>query len=1080
MKKTKNLMKNFNHLLMVLVYTTLVNRMEAQISGSVFRDYNGNGTMETSAPNEPLAAGIIVTAYGANDAIVASYTTTNASAPNYTIPVSGTTFNGTLGSNTGFVANATVVRLEFVIPNSGTCSVNGTIDYPSAAGVTYGTATRFLPTSGSARINNNFAFNYPGDLVSSTYNPLLFIPRFSQGNPTGGGTTGTSDGLNGFSYNNSGVTVPAAKLTTANVGCVYGMAYSRPANKLFAGAYIRRYYGLGPAFSGSSGAIYLINNLGSATPTASAFYDMDGNGYATRYNGLLAYGSTTSFSITGTAPLNTINYLGATDPNSGLPIGLGVVGANSGSATTTRNLSASNTVASNDPAAWGQVGRVGLGDIEISDDGKYLFVVNLYDRKLYRLTLNDPINPTAVTAVSSYALPAPPARSSKGGGFIVTYGTATTAFYTGAAGGGYQRPFGLKYYRGKVYVATVTSGETGGTSTKDNNSGVPEYTDLWAYVWQFDADAGTPAFNTTPLLQEPQNYNRGTNGDAADETWHPWTNTFQGAIPADASFYYYSQPMFTGIEFDNDGSMVLSFRDRFGDQMGSLNKPLTGNGSYSAGATGEILRAYKNNATCTYELEVNAKEGASSSKLATAGVGDNQGPGGGEFYYQDNTYNVVTGSYTWGGGTNFSNTWHLNLSEGSLVMLPGATEITSTFVDPFNLYSGGVSWYNNTTGANARDYQLHIGNTVQDLGKTNGLGDMEMVTPLAPIEIGNRVWNDLNGDGIQNAGEPGIANVSLELVDNLGNPVDSDPLTIGIQQTFVTTDANGNWFLTSATGTDAAGINYGVAFLPNTIYKVKLATGVTDDWDPAANGGLGAPRAGQQLTGMQLTQTNITGNGQPDFSDNDASLISSIPQITITIGNYGENNHNIDFGFALLLLPSKIISFTAVKQNSQSQLQFTIAQAATGSVFTIERSTNGTSFLAIGSVNGSPASTYHYTDAVPVQNAKNFYRIKELDAWGKVSYSEIRMVKFTKSTSMEVYPIPATSNINILFNDDLLNQPVTITLYNMLGKEMVRRFVNQAGSTETLNISTYAIGVYQLRILHNNSVVSERKIVIIK
>jgi len=53
--------------------------------------------------------------------------------------------------------------------------------------------------------------------------------------------------------------------------------------------------------------------------------------------------------------------------------------------------------------------------------------------------------------------------------------------------------------------------------------------------------------------------------------------------------------------------------------------------------------------------------------------------------------------------------------------------------------------------------------------------------------IGDKVWNDANGNGIQDAGEAGIAGVKVELLDENGQPVldtDGNPIT-------TTTDANG-------------------------------------------------------------------------------------------------------------------------------------------------------------------------------------------------------------------------------------------------------------------------------------------------
>ncbi len=48
-----------------------------------------------------------------------------------------------------------------------------------------------------------------------------------------------------------------------------------------------------------------------------------------------------------------------------------------------------------DSAAYSQVGKLSLGDLEISDDGRYLYSVNLYDKKLYEIDLTNPKEPIA-------------------------------------------------------------------------------------------------------------------------------------------------------------------------------------------------------------------------------------------------------------------------------------------------------------------------------------------------------------------------------------------------------------------------------------------------------------------------------------------------------------------------------------------------------------------------------------------------------------------------------------------------------------------------------------------------------------
>ncbi|PNZ88036.1 hypothetical protein CD148_12215, partial [Staphylococcus delphini] len=55
--------------------------------------------------------------------------------------------------------------------------------------------------------------------------------------------------------------------------------------------------------------------------------------------------------------------------------------------------------------------------------------------------------------------------------------------------------------------------------------------------------------------------------------------------------------------------------------------------------------------------------------------------------------------------------------------------------------------------------------------------------PVPPTRnIGDKVWEDTNKDGIQDADEPGIANVTVTLKDADGNVVDTR-----------VTDTNGNY-----------------------------------------------------------------------------------------------------------------------------------------------------------------------------------------------------------------------------------------------------------------------------------------------
>tara|TARA_Y100001933_G_C19015145_1_gene571172 strand:+ start:9212 stop:20929 length:11718 start_codon:yes stop_codon:yes gene_type:complete len=58
---------------------------------------------------------------------------------------------------------------------------------------------------------------------------------------------------------------------------------------------------------------------------------------------------------------------------------------------------------------------------------------------------------------------------------------------------------------------------------------------------------------------------------------------------------------------------------------------------------------------------------------------------------------------------------------------------------------------------------------------SSGLGNISLImgTPPATGSIGDRVWQDSNANGIQDAGEPGIAGVTVNLLDDQGDVLDS-------------------------------------------------------------------------------------------------------------------------------------------------------------------------------------------------------------------------------------------------------------------------------------------------------------------
>jgi protocatechuate 3,4-dioxygenase beta subunit len=94
---------------------------------------------------------------------------------------------------------------------------------------------------------------------------------------------------------------------------------------------------------------------------------------------------------------------------------------------------------------------------------------------------------------------------------------------------------------------------------------------------------------------------------------------------------------------------------------------------------------------------------------------------------------------------------------------------------------GGKEGKDSDADANGVIAPFILGSSAFDIDRDAGL-----LAPgfVRPAQVGKRVWNDLNGDGLFGAGEQGVANVRVELIN------ESTSATVGATQT----DANGFYY----------------------------------------------------------------------------------------------------------------------------------------------------------------------------------------------------------------------------------------------------------------------------------------------
>ncbi|MEM9990268.1 MAG: SdrD B-like domain-containing protein [Bacteroidota bacterium] len=505
--------------------------------------------------------------------------------------------------------------------------------------------------------------------------------------------------------------------------------------------------------------------------------------------------------------------------------------------------------------AYDQIGKVGIGDIDFSSDG-FLWVMSLGDQTLYRVNVGpDGSNVPGMADVTAYPTPNP--------GCI----------------DGQWRPFSVKVDEssGRVLIGGVCSNE--GITPYPTEPPMPEdanftpFPNLDAYVYEFDMVTG--GFNTTPIVSVPLDYPKGCAVYANDGPmmrqsgcqWFPWTDSTDPQFTSPTSTpgrvrFTHPQPILADIEILPDGDLTLNFLDRAGALAGVESPDATCTGQwFEAVTSGDLLRVDFDGTN--YTLESN---GSVATPGAGGGVGNGDGPGGGEFYQR---------CFSPPPAGNLS---HCDLASGGSAYLPGENNMIISQLDPdMQFFSGGLSSYNNNNGG-FRDGIDFYSNAIgpPTLGKGQGIGDVEVLCGAAPIEIGNFVWNDADGDGIQDAGEMGIAGVDVQLFD---------PVTMMVVAT-ATTDMNGNYIFSSGPGTTMMNgpFVYNLPLEFGDMYQLRI---------------VGAEGSGQQgsLSGFEVTGSNSDMSANGDARDSDGTQADD-SVISFTLGTAGQNDHTYDFGFA--------------------------------------------------------------------------------------------------------------------------------------------------------------------------------------
>ncbi|GAB4442653.1 MAG: SdrD B-like domain-containing protein [Chloroflexi bacterium OHK40] len=404
------------------------------------------------------------------------------------------------------------------------------------------------------------------------------------------------------------------------------------------------------------------------------------------------------------------------------------------------------------------VGYSGLGDIEISPDGRELFLVNLGARRIERYDItsfpplrgtpipfdqgigdrNDPLdlilaaNPASNTAATRsdfipFALEFAPFEAPDGP--LLALGITDTARRAVMAGGAAPPAF-----YPVVYVATYTVNKA--TTQKWALSLRQELNDARIAVRMRDSQIdGIWA----------SNYH-----DRGIQSWNPWHSNLS-AMPRTfvatlGDTLIYPQPLLADIEFTRDGRrMYLGLRDRTGDQAFVAAAPP---GHFAAVAQGDTLVYDLNGGSWALQTSSRSSDPANTrpdDAFVRPAPSDR---------FDDNRHSFDPAA----------SPFHVENHQGSLAtslqgsgMTPTERLATTTLLGS---RQSGLAFYEQDGGYWAANPNTLVSASPYGGGKAANLGDLELLCTYAFVS--GMVWRDQNGDGVRNGGDGPIAGITLE------------------------------------------------------------------------------------------------------------------------------------------------------------------------------------------------------------------------------------------------------------------------------------------------------------------------------
>lgn len=298
------------------------------------------------------------------------------------------------------------------------------------------------------------------------------------------------------------------------------------------------------------------------------------------------------------------------------------------------------------------------------------------------------------------------------------------------------------------------------------------------------------------------------------------------------------------------------------------------------------------------------------------------------------------------------------------------------------------------------------------------------LSSLCTQDLGNYLWDDQNGDGIQDPGEPGVDGATVYLYED----TDMDGMPDGPPIDSVQTSGGG-------------------AYLFPDLFDGSYV--------------------------LEFDVSNVTGYGftlkdvGSDSLDSDVNNLGLTETITLCCG---EDNMTVDAGISQIF-PITLAYFKLEELNcNEVHLKWGTSFEENTSHFIIEQQVDNHTFVEVGRMTASGNSTEltHYDFVYLVQTAAaSYYRIKSVDFDGTIQYSPTLSFNPNCEASIKaIYPNPTLDKVTIIFNHEKITDGSQLELMDALGRVISVYYPKEKELLDgfTMNLTPLSSGIYFIKV----------------